>query len=82
MKYFSTNSPFRQAADFMEERISGMTNISVAIKSNEPQGIAEPAFMQVLGEFTDWLRTQPEMDHVSTLSDVYKRLNKKYARRQ
>lgn len=76
VKYFSTNSPFRQAADFMEEHISGMTNISVAIKSNEPQGIAEPEFMRVLGEFSDWLRAQPEMDHVSTLSDVYKRLNK------
>ncbi len=76
VKYFDSRSEFRQAADFMEERISGMTNISIAIKTNESQGIADPTFLKAVGEFTEWLRLQPETDHVATLSDVYKRLNK------
>lgn len=76
VKYFDNRSDFRQAADFMEARISGMTNISIAIKTNESQGIADPVFLNTIGGFTDWLRVQPETDHVATLADVYKRLNK------
>ena len=76
VKYFDTSSEFRQAADFMEETISGMTNISIAIKTNESQAIADPMFLKAVGDFSEWLRVQPEIDHVATLSDVYMRLNK------
>lgn len=76
VKYFDSRSEFRQAADFMEARISGMTNISIAVKTNESQGIADPVFLKAIGDFSQWLRDQPEADHVATLSDVYKRLNK------
>lgn len=76
VKYFDQSSEFRQAADFMEETISGMTSISIAVKTDESQGIADPVFLQAIGDFTEWLRVQPETDHVATLSDVYMRLNK------
>ncbi|ENM1122524.1 TPA: RND family transporter [Vibrio parahaemolyticus] len=76
VEYFGQRNEFRQAADFMEERISGMTNISIAIKTNKSQGIAAPDFLNTIGEFSSWLRDQPETDHVATLADVYKRLNK------
>ncbi|ROP23153.1 hypothetical protein EDB60_101282 [Vibrio crassostreae] len=76
VKYFDTSSEFRQAADFMEETVSGMTTLSIAVKTNESQAIADPVFLQAIGDFTDWLRVQPETDHVATLSDVYMRLNK------
>ncbi|EGQ7854586.1 MMPL family transporter [Vibrio vulnificus] len=76
VKYFDTSSEFRQAADFMEQRIGGMTTMSIAIKTHQSQGIASPEFLEVLGEFTSWLREQPETDHVASLSDIYKRLNK------
>ncbi|WP_218763556.1 efflux RND transporter permease subunit [Vibrio parahaemolyticus] len=76
VEYFGQRNEFRQAADFMEERISGMTNISIVIKTNESQGIAAPDFLNTIGEFSSWLRDQPETDHVATLADVYKRLNK------
>ncbi|TKF61616.1 RND family transporter, partial [Vibrio sp. F13] len=76
VKYFDTSSEFRQAADFMEETVSGMTTLSIAVKTNESQAIADPVFLQAIGDFTKWLRVQPETDHVATLSDVYMRLNK------
>jgi hypothetical protein len=76
VKYFDTSSEFRQAADFMEQTVSGMTTISIAVKTNESQAIADPVFLQAIGDFTEWLRVQPETDHVATLTDVYMRLNK------
>ncbi|WP_087023994.1 efflux RND transporter permease subunit [Thaumasiovibrio subtropicus] len=75
-KYFDTSSEFRQAVDFMEEKISGNSSISLMIKTNESQGISEPSFIATIGELTDWLRDQPDVDHVSALSDTYRRLNK------
>lgn len=75
-KYFDHSSPFRQAVDFMEDNISGMDNISIAVKTGQPQGIADPEFLALLQDFTDWLRIQPEVDHVASLTDIFKRLNK------
>ncbi|WP_239685831.1 efflux RND transporter permease subunit [Photobacterium swingsii] len=75
VKYFDTSNAFRQAADFMEQTISGMTTISIAIKTNQSQGISDPQLINVLGDFTLWLREQPETDHVASLSDTYRRLN-------
>ncbi|NVD06445.1 RND family transporter [Vibrio sp. JPW-9-11-11] len=75
VKYFDSSNEFRQAADFMEQNISGMTTISIAIKTGQSQGIADPTYMQTIGDFSTWLRAQPETDHVATIADVYKRLN-------
>lgn len=76
VKYFNKGSDFRQVADFMQEHISGMGTISVAINSGKEHGIVDPEFLQTIDNFTQWLRTQPEVDHVASLTDILKRLNK------
>lgn len=76
VKYFDTSVPFRQATDFMQDNLSGMTTLEIAVDTGESSGINNPAFLSVLGQFSDWLRAQPEVDHVNTLSDTLKRLNK------
>ncbi|CZF83744.1 efflux RND transporter permease subunit [Grimontia marina] len=74
--YFGPENTFRQAADFMESTISGTTAISLAVNTGEPQGVTDPAFLATISRFTEWLRTQPEVDHVASISDTFKRLNK------
>ncbi|XHF86645.1 MMPL family transporter [Vibrio sp. HN007] len=76
VKYFGKQSEFRQAVDFMQQHISGMGTMSIAIDTNEEQGIVDPEFLKTIEGFTAWLRVQPEVDHVSSMSDVFKRLNK------
>uniref|UniRef100_UPI00356814C7 efflux RND transporter permease subunit n=1 Tax=Neptunomonas sp. TaxID=1971898 RepID=UPI00356814C7 len=76
VKYFDTSVPFRQATDFMEANLSGMASIEISIKSGESSGINNPAYLKTLDNFSTWLRTQPEIDHVNTLTDIIKRLNK------
>ncbi|SEQ08592.1 hypothetical protein SAMN03080615_00351 [Amphritea atlantica] len=76
VKYFDTSVPFRQATDYMQDNLSGMTMMEISIDSGESSGINDPAFLKKLGVFSDWLRSQPETDHVSTLTDTLKRLNK------
>ncbi len=76
VKYFDKSVPFREATDFMQDNLSGMTNLEISIDSKASSGINDPAFIRTLSDFSDWLRAQPETDHVNTLSDTLKRLNK------
>ncbi|MGK0247602.1 MAG: putative RND superfamily exporter protein [Oleispira sp.] len=75
-KYFDTSTEFRQSVDKQEETISGMSSISWGLYSGEENGINNPEFTKVISDFSDWLRVQPETDHVMTISDTIKRLSK------
>jgi predicted RND superfamily exporter protein len=75
IEYFDTSSEFRQAADFQTDNLSGMSSVDFAIFSGEVSAINTPQNMQIIASFSDWLRSQPEVDHVSTLSDTIKRLS-------
>ena len=76
VEYFDTTVPFRAATDFMEENLSGLSTIEVSIDSKESSGINDPQFLKTVGDFSEWLRAKAVTDHVSTISDVLKRLNK------
>lgn len=76
VKYFDETVPFRQATDYMQDNLSGMTSMEISIDSEEASGINAPDFLKTIGDLSEWLRAQPETDHVNTLSDTIKRLNK------
>ena len=74
--YFEKSSSFRQSTDFQQENLSGMTNIDFAIYTEQESGINAPEVLVIIDEFSQWLRTQPEVDHVVAISETFKRLNK------
>ena len=76
VKYFDTSIPYRVATDFMQEHLSGMTLLEISVKTGVSSGINSPEYLQNLAEFSDWLRLQTETDHVNTITDTLKRLNK------
>ncbi|MGX5173120.1 efflux RND transporter permease subunit [Aliikangiella sp. IMCC44653] len=76
VKYFDERVEFRQATDFMQERLSGMTTLELSFDSKQTSGVNDPKFLNFVEEFSQWLRKQPETDHVNTITDTLKRLNK------
>ena len=76
VKYFDESVPFRADTDFMQENLSGMTLLEMSIETGVSSGINNPEYLKKLSNFTDWLRSQPETDHVNTITDTLKRLNK------
>ena len=76
VKYFNQNNDFRKAADFMQARVSGMSTLSVAMNSMQEGGISDPDFLNTVETFSQWLRLQPEVNNVMSISDIQKRLNK------
>jgi predicted RND superfamily exporter protein len=75
-EYFDDTTEFRQSTHFQQENLSGMTTLGFAIYTHKESGINSPASLQLLNDFSEWLRAQPEVDHVSTITDTFKRLNK------
>ncbi len=76
VKYFDTSVPYRVATDFMQDNLSGMTLLELSVKTGISSGINNPEYLSQLDAFSKWLRYQPETDHVNTITDTLKRLNK------
>ncbi len=76
VEYFDESIEFRRHTDYVTERIAGLYTIQFSLQAEESGGISEPEFLNKMDGFTDWLRQQPEVNHVNSVSDTFKRLNK------
>ncbi|NRA53816.1 MAG: MMPL family transporter [Gammaproteobacteria bacterium] len=76
VKYFDHTVPYRVATDYMQENLSGMMQLQISIKSGQTSGVNNPQYLVAVSQFSDWLRQLPQTDHVSTITDTLKRLNK------
>lgn len=76
VKYFDESIQFRQDTDYTSEHLTGIYMIEYSLNSGKPDGIADPAYLQTVEDFANWLRQQPGVIHVNTITDTMKRLNK------
>jgi len=76
VEYFDESVAYRLGTDFMQENLSGMTVLEVSVQSGESSGVNNPDYLRTLDLFSEWLRLQSETDHVNTITDTLKRLNK------
>ncbi|NKB65204.1 MAG: MMPL family transporter [Gammaproteobacteria bacterium] len=76
VNYFDDRIEFRTDTDFVLENLTGMYFIDYAPNAEESGGVSNPEFLNQVALFADWLREQPEVIHVNTLTDVFKRLNR------
>lgn len=74
--YFDESTSFRQDTDFINDHLTGIFQLQYSLDSGEGNGVSSPAFLAKVKGFTDWLREQPEVRHVNTISDTFMRLNK------
>lgn len=75
-EYFDETFAFRRATDFLTENLTGLYDNHYSLSSGEAGGISNPEFLQKVDEFAQWYRQQPDVIHVSTITDTLKRLNK------
>ncbi len=76
INYFDESVEFRQDTDYTTNNLTGLYNISYSLDSGNSGGINNPQFLTEVEAFAEWYREQPETLHVSTVTDIYKRLNK------
>jgi len=76
VEYFDESIEFRRDSDYAAENLTGVYYIDYALGTNEPGGISDPEYLANVAKFSQYLRTRPEVIHVQTISDTFKRLNK------
>ena len=75
IRYFDDSFSYRSASDFTEDHLTGLNLLEFAFEAGEDHGINNPAYFQRLDEFAIWLRQQPGVEHVTTLSDKLRQIN-------
>ena len=76
IKYFSENVPFRVDTDYAVEHLTGIYLLEYSLPAGGEGKIADPEYLRRVEAFANWLREQPEVLHVNTITDIMKRLNK------
>ena len=76
VKYFDERIEFRTDSDFIVENLTGIYFVDYSIDTKNSGDISTPETLAKIKKFTDWLRTQPEVIHVNTVTDTFTRLNK------
>lgn len=76
VKYFDQSIEFRRDTDFATENLAGIYQFQYSLESGEAHGINDPSYLAEVEKFGEWLRAQPEVSHVSALTDTMRRLNK------
>jgi predicted RND superfamily exporter protein len=75
IRYFDERIEFRRESDQALQHF-GMYPIEYSVPAQTSGGVSEPEYLYHLERFTEFLRRQPEVAHVYSLSDIMKRLNK------
>ena len=75
-KYFDKRFEIRTHSDFFEENLTGLNTLEYSIPSGEADGINSPEYWEKLDKLADRIRKEPNVNHVTTVSDTIKRLNK------
>ncbi|CAA0125612.1 Uncharacterised protein [BD1-7 clade bacterium] len=67
---------FRTDNAAVDQQFGGLYNVNYDINADSEGGITDPAYMAELEKFVSWLREQPEVTSVYSVTDTIKRLNK------
>lgn len=76
VKYFTTQTQYRQNIDYLEPRLGGVAMLDFAIDAGAVSGAHHPDFLQALDAFSSHLRQLQGVQHVTHIADVMKRLNR------
>ncbi len=76
VSYFDKSIEFRRDSDYASEHLTGVYYIDYALGTDESGGISEPDYLANVAKFSQHLRSLPDVIHVQTISDTFKRLNK------
>ena len=76
VNYFDETVDFRVATDYTTENLTGIYQVQFSLNASESGGISDPEYLTTIEKFAEWYRQQEGVLHVSSFTDVMKRLNK------
>ncbi|MCW8900076.1 MAG: MMPL family transporter, partial [Gammaproteobacteria bacterium] len=74
--YFDDSFEIRNTVENVNNNLSGVHYLRYLINSGKENGIHEPAYLNTIENFSNWVKQQDKVAHVTSLADISKRLNK------
>lgn len=74
-EWFGEDNPVRQGMEFSMEHLGGVESIHFTLDSGETDGTIQPAFMQEVETFTDWLQGHDHVVHVNSYTRLLKHIH-------
>ncbi len=74
--YFDESVQFREDTDYINDNLTGIYQVQYSLSSGRDYGVSNPSFLKKIDAFVEWFRAQPEVTHVNTFTDTFKRINK------
>ncbi|MBA53916.1 MAG: hypothetical protein CMK89_05620 [Pseudomonadales bacterium] len=74
-EYFDDSLPIHQSIQFARHNTNGVQYILYSLDSGQSNGVYQPAFLQSVDEFAEWLRKQPDVSGVSSYVDTLKKIH-------
>lgn len=75
IEYFDHSITFRTDSDYIAQHLTGTGFIDYSLVTHA-NGVQQPDFLEKVERFSAWLKRQPEVLSVNSISDTMKRLNK------
>lgn len=76
LTYFDDSIPFKGDSEFLIEHLTGIYRMEYSVGADGASAVSEPEYLQKLEKYSDWLRVQPEVTHVYSINEIFKRLNR------
>lgn len=76
LRFIDEGHPTRDATDFISENLSSFYSTEYSLHSNYDGGVYNPTFLSQVEKFVLWLREQPEVAQVMSVTDIFSRLNR------
>ena len=76
IKYFDESFEFRRDTEYLQDNLTGLQVLQFVLPAGEPDGVSRPDYLQRVDAFAEWLRAQPQVVHVTAVSDIVKTLNR------
>ena len=74
--FVDEDSDFHYVITALAEKIGNDQSLVYAMRSGEYYGITDPAFLQQVDRFAQWVETHPEASFVTSYTDLLRTLNK------
>jgi len=78
VRYFDDRFAFRQDANVIQAKLTGLESVQFSFRSPEHSSIFDPQFLRDVDRFVEWLRQQPTVVAVSSVTDIVKRMNRTF----
>lgn len=78
VEQFPEDHPVAQAYRLVEEKMGFIGAIEIMIKSPDPEGAKDPAFLRQVEKLEDWLRDRPYVKSVLSVNAYLKKINQAF----